>query len=667
MLFVEYQERAVAVTTSHAGVETRALNDAISLPCVKEQALSILNRHPGKCILGSVDESQRLKGTVLKLLAIENLLHEYECFRGRICLVQKCIKLNSRPKIDNRSTQEIILLRDRINERFGEDTIDIEFAERYPREKRVALWLATSVFFNTAVFEGLNLYPLEYVYTCHAADESKSIDLQEIADRKIDFPCDEPGFLCLSRKSRKRQNSHLGMVIMSEFSIAARVLNGAVRVNPWSVREVVNQLDFALKCDPAERLRRRQRDFDYISSRPANTWAKQTILDMIEADTLSHQNTFTDIDTCPVQADTMTGIGQTQSSLAPLVHRSETTGRQVECKLLDNSVIAKAFRSAKRRLIICDYGGTLVERESHDTFVKKEFAGVCRRAPNSTTLKHLRRLANESNTHVAVVSGISSQQLEKNLGKIKNITLVAQGGAKVSCSQKLKKAFNDEEMKCEICAHRNASNGQADIHNGIPHIHSVKRRTHHAEREWIENVPPEWETAKNMAYDIMERYRWRTNGSHVRKYEGGVVFNFRLADPEYGVIMSRQLIVELREKMTGLPVQVISKKQSVEVINSGINKATFLPHLLQTISGADFILCVGDDAADEVMFSCLLREHANSLARKDEKKSSDILPIKSLVTCTVDKKMTQASHYAIGVSGVLCMLRACSDVVEEEL
>ena len=68
---------------------------------------------------------------------------------------------------------------------------------------------------HTAIREGLNLNPLEYVFAHgHGAGD-------------------------------KEKESAAGVVLLSEFSACCCVLNEAIRINPWNLMDVVSSLDQA--------------------------------------------------------------------------------------------------------------------------------------------------------------------------------------------------------------------------------------------------------------------------------------------------------------------------------------------------------------------------------------------------------------------------------------
>jgi Glycosyltransferase family 20 len=75
-----------------------------------------------------------------------------------------------------------------------------------PLTQRLALYKCSDVLACTAVREGLNLTPLEYIYS-------------------------------------RRDPDPPGVVLASEFSACSSLLNGAIRINPFDVQRVAAALD----------------------------------------------------------------------------------------------------------------------------------------------------------------------------------------------------------------------------------------------------------------------------------------------------------------------------------------------------------------------------------------------------------------------------------------
>lgn len=166
-----------------------------------EIAAKMRQDHASRKIIAGVDITQRLSGISLKLLAFDRLLSDYPVWQQSVTLVQKCLLPGSRLADEAMTIKEVRNLVSRIKEKFGPHVIDYEeiSGSSLPIEKRLSLWKVADVLMVTPIREGLNLLPLEYVFT-------------------------------------KKKPASPGVVISSEFSAVASVLNGALRVNPYDIQ-----------------------------------------------------------------------------------------------------------------------------------------------------------------------------------------------------------------------------------------------------------------------------------------------------------------------------------------------------------------------------------------------------------------------------------------------
>jgi trehalose-6-phosphate synthase len=109
--------------------------------------------------------------------------------------------------------------------------------------ERMAFWLVSDVILLTPIREGLNLYPLEYIY----------------ARRDLPNP---------------------GVVVVSEFSTCSALLNGSLKINPFAPLHVADALEKALMLSTKDKDLRRTRDLPFISSHPSYLWTQQIINDL---------------------------------------------------------------------------------------------------------------------------------------------------------------------------------------------------------------------------------------------------------------------------------------------------------------------------------------------------------------------------------------------------
>ncbi len=144
-----------------------------------------------------------------------------------------------------------------------------------------------------------------------------------------------------------------GVVLASEFSACSSMLNGALRINPFDIKRVVTALDHALRLELGERSRRRDRDLPYISERPSSLWTRQVLQDLWAAKAEAPELLK------------MEGSGGVRVQYQPVW--------QTTFKHLGNEEVQRAYAKASRRFIFTDFGGTLMEKERVDLYIKRSF------------------------------------------------------------------------------------------------------------------------------------------------------------------------------------------------------------------------------------------------------------------------------------------------------
>ncbi len=124
---------------------------------------------------------------------------------------------------------------------------------------------------------------------------------------------------------------------------------------------------------------------------------------------------------------------------------------------------------------------------------------------------------------------------------------------------------------------------------------------HHNAAEWIvfdNRADLSW---KNQIIDIFQLYTGMTPGSIIEEKTSSVVWHYRNSDPEFGNWKAIQLVAELYEMLSNMPVEIHHGRKIVEVGSMYLNKGIVLAHFLQ-MNGYESVLCAGDDETDESMF-----------------------------------------------------------------
>lgn len=134
-----------------------------------------------------------------------------------------------------------------------------------------------------------------------------------------------------------------GLCILSEFSSPTRVMRGALHVNPWKISEIANAFHLALNMTEDERMRRLSCASEFVTRVTTQRWALAVMLDLKGV----HKNMN------PVQfSGAGLGLGYR------LLNMDTGWGS------LDFTAVARSFKTARSRLILLDYGGTIVSNDN---------------------------------------------------------------------------------------------------------------------------------------------------------------------------------------------------------------------------------------------------------------------------------------------------------------
>ena len=319
-LAIEMNGRHVAVTSIHAGVEPVVLKQVLSHQSTMHRAQSIRNQFKGKVIFCAIDRMESLKGIPLKMLGIERFLNRCPEWVGKIVLVQVGISAFERGDDYVRTKSEVTALVSNINRKWPGTVQFQECSESEMRlPQRIALLRAADVVMVTPIRDGLNLIPLEYTFTHLDALTQKG-------------------------DGRKR-----GLCILSEFSSCTRVMRGALHVNPWKISELANAFYQALHMSEDERIRRLSTASEFVTRVTTQRWAMAVLLDLKAV----HKNM---------------DVGKYSGAGLGLGYR--ILGMDSGFNSLDISAVGKAYRKARNRLILMDYGGTIVSNDNVSRFKK---------------------------------------------------------------------------------------------------------------------------------------------------------------------------------------------------------------------------------------------------------------------------------------------------------
>lgn len=559
LIGVRYRGTKVLVTISNVSIETDVVQASMESPIVSKGASSLRSKYYGRQIICGIDIAQGLSGVSLKMLAYERLLSDYPNWVGSVVLVQRNLIPSSRKSDEVDTLNHVRKLVRRIAANFGPDVID--YAEIHgsslPREERLALWTASDVYMCTCIREGLNLLPLEYVYTNKAPATA-------------------------------------GVTLISEFSAMSSILNGALRVNPYDFKLASTVIDKALSMSEEEKKSRRERDIHFVSTSPSGQWTRNVLRDLHDV------KLATDID------DTMSKRSKAASAKLEAV-TSETV---MNSTLLDSTSVTSAYNIAQKRVIFVDFNGTIVMKEPAGKYHKREMLGISGSKPPLETIQALTELCADERNTVYVVSGDTESNLEDAIGDIPGLCLAAGNGGVFS--------------------------------------HPIKSGD--TSRKWEKtDLGVDWEAVLNITMTVLSKYTARANGSFVKHTSSSIGWSYYGCDPEWGEILASHLVTELEEALHAFDVRLVKLKGVIEVVPKKLNKGRIVNRVLRD-TGADFILCMGDDVSDEKMFTSVFSVLADSDTQEQGVNTSHVF------TVTVGKKASNASYFVESAEDVAELL-----------
>lgn len=608
-LAIDTNGRHVSVTSIHAGVEPPVLHQVLCHRSTIGRVNSIRSQFPGKVIFAAIDRLESLKGIPLKLIALERFLQRCPEWAGKIVVVQVGISAFERGDDYSKTRNEVLSMVSNINNRWPQTVQFQECAESEMRlQQRMALLKAADVVMVTTIRDGLNLIPLEFTIAHSDALSEKNSD------------------------GRKR-----GLCILSEFSSCTRVMRGALHVNPWKISEIATAFYQALSMSENERMRRISIASEFVTRVTTQRWALAVMLDLKAVQKNEDAGRY---------AGAGLGLG------------FRLLGMDSGFNSLDANSVARAYRSAKSRLILLDYGGTILANDNLDGLQRFQFVKKSRpvSVPKDRLISTLKELCADKRNSVFVVSGKERHSLTKTLCHIPNLGLAAEHGMFVSWPT-----------------------GKVG-----------------GKRKWETLVPNQDRSWRSIAITIMEVYTSRTHGSYIEETEMKVLWQYRDADPEFGYLQSRELEDHLSNVLRGFAVDIlhggVEEGGFVEVRPKGVNKGVASMHIIKNLakvsnsSRLEFALVMGDDHCDEPMLSVMRQIGRRASEGRSVKKDREPLPLLPATiaqvdvsscdryisthlqcfTSTVGKKPSAAANYVDDVDNVHELLESLVKVTTRE-
>lgn len=581
VLAVNVDGREVAITCIHVGIDCTRIESITSSPQFESNVQVWKDKFKSKVVVAGIDRLERLKGIPLKLIAIDEFMQDNPQWRGKLLFSIIGITAPERGSDYLQTLRDVNIMVKRLNEQYATDPDDllVYFDEKkdMPIDERLAFFGAADMLMITAPRDGLNRLPMEFTLA-----------------RQRTGGITGPGG---------------GLVIISEFISSARVMRGALTVNPWRIDEVKHALMLSLNMEVAERSDRFRRNMEFSTRLTTTNWALHVLHDLKAVEKLSEAETFS----------VGFGIGY------------KVVGFKAGFAATDITQVNKAYKLAHYRLILLDWGGTLVmENEKTDKLQAYAVAKghASRLGPSVAVRETLEKLCSDPKNMVFVISGKELVAVNEFWGEIKNLGLGAEHGFYFRWPR--------DEHAFE------AGGGELQIKAG----------------SWQTIAPVGDQTWKQSAKMIMNIFVQRTHGTYLEEKGNALIWQFRDADPEFGFLQSKELEEHLKEVLSVYDVEVLRgggvSDGYIEVRPTGMSKGLFLEHAMGLLKGLnrtiDFVMAIGDDSSDEPMF-----EQINLLSTLDDISTFGI---------TVGKKPSAAGSFLDDPSSVLDLLNSLTKLTQ---
>jgi trehalose 6-phosphate synthase/phosphatase len=339
---LEADNRTVGLGVQPIGIDVAGFRETAAEPETADALAELDERYAGRTLVLGVERLDYSKGIDQKLHAFERFL-EHDPERAETTTMLQVVvpsRLDSEQYREQRDEIERRIAA--INGQFGRPGITpIEYLHRrVSREELVALYRRADLLLITSLRDGMNLVAQEFAF-CQAV---------------AGLP--------------RRWN---GALLLSELAGAAKVLPGAILVNPWDIAGTAGRISEALQLDPAERRRRLETMSRRVEELDCVVWA--------------------------------------EAFLARLADWNARQSRLPLPSALDDDAqleLAARIGRARRRTLLLDYDGTLRELVAHPALA----------APTPEIYRLLDELASLPRTDVHLVSGRDQASMDEWFGAL---------------------------------------------------------------------------------------------------------------------------------------------------------------------------------------------------------------------------------------------------------
>lgn len=370
---LEYYGRTVSIKILPVGIHMGQLRSVLDLPDMEHKVAQLRDKFQGQTVLLGVDDMDIFKGISLKLLAFEQLLTHHPDKRGKVVLVQIANPARGRGKDVQEVRTETNTIVGRIKKAFGKPGYEpVVLVDTYLHfYERIAYYVIAECCLVTAVRDGMNLIPYEYIVCRQGTDKlDETLDLNPSSPKK-------------------------SMLVVSEFIGCSPSLSGAIRVNPWNIDSVEEAMDSALMVAEPEKQMRHDKHYRYVSTHDVAYWAHSFFQDLERACRDHIRRRCWGIGF---------GLGFRVIALDPSFRK------------LSVEHIVSAYKRTKNRAILLDYDGTMTSQSTLDA------------TPNAEAIEILNKLCRDAKNVVFVVSGKNKEILTRWFTSCENLGIGAEHG-----------------------------------------------------------------------------------------------------------------------------------------------------------------------------------------------------------------------------------------------
>ncbi len=239
--WLSHAGKKIALISSPVGTSPDVIQKLINDPKVQRYSQEIKDgTKKGRKLILSASRVDYTKGNEELLLAFERLLEKRKDLHGEVVLMISCVAAASGMKIYEDTQRSIEEMAGRINGRFSLiDWVPIRIStRRIPYEEMIAWFIEADICWITPLRDGLNLVAKEYA---------------------------------AARKGRD------GVLVLSEFTGASVLLNGAVLTNPYSHRRMDEAIEEAISMKEEEQILRMKSMTSAVESYTVKNWADDQI------------------------------------------------------------------------------------------------------------------------------------------------------------------------------------------------------------------------------------------------------------------------------------------------------------------------------------------------------------------------------------------------------